>query len=62
MSRRAARPLSALSEETPLELNGENLFPRTVQPWVFALLWVLLLGLSAGLIVIGVTYLHLIGV
>jgi hypothetical protein len=55
------RARSALSEETPLHWEGESLFPRAVQPRVFALLWLLLLGLTAGLTVIGVMYLHLIG-
>lgn len=61
MSRGRARARSALSEETPLHWEGESLFPRTVQPRVFALLWVLLLGLIAGLAVLGLEYLHQIG-
>jgi hypothetical protein len=61
VSRGGARPLSALTEATPLNWEGESLFPRTVRPRVFALLWFLLLGLTAGLTVIGVMYLHLIG-
>jgi hypothetical protein len=61
VSRRGAGARSVLSEETPLDWQGQNLFPRMVQPRVFALLWLLLLGLTAGLAVIGVMYLHLIG-
>jgi hypothetical protein len=61
MSRGGARAHSALAEEAPLDWEGQHLFPRTVQPRVFALLWLLLLGLIAGLVVIAVMYLHLIG-
>jgi hypothetical protein len=50
-----------LTEETPLDWEGQSLFPRAVQPRVFAVLWLLLLGLTAGLAVIGLMYLHLIG-
>lgn len=61
MPRGSARARSALSEETPLHWEGESLFPRAVQPRVFALLWLLMLGLIAGLAVIGVEYLRQIG-
>jgi hypothetical protein len=55
------RPQSALSEERPLDWEGESLFPRAVQPRVFAVLWLVLAVLAAGLAVIGIGYLHLIG-
>ena len=61
MSRRDAGAGPALSQETPLDWEGENLFPRAIQPRVFALLWLLLLGLTAALAVIAIKYLHLIG-
>jgi len=48
-----------LVEEMPLDWQGQSLFPRMVQPRVFALLWLLLLCLAAGLAVIGILYLHL---
>lgn len=61
MSRGDASARSVLTEETPLDWEGQSLFPRAVQPRVFAVLWLLLLGLTAGLAVIGLMYLHLIG-
>lgn len=61
MSHHGSGARSTLSEETPLDWQGQNLFPRMVQPRVFALLWLLLVGLIIGLAVVGGIYLHLRG-
>jgi len=61
VTRRREGARSVLVEEMPLDWQGQSLFPRMVQPRVFALLWLLLLCLAAGLAVIGILYLHLNG-
>jgi hypothetical protein len=58
---RAGRRHPALSDAVSLTWRGQSLFPRAVRPLIFTLLWAALGGLSVGLAVIGVIYLHDIG-